>query len=175
MRRGIGTTRCAGSTLRPTGATPCTSRWIFPTGGRGHLARLRPTSGSIMTSTQSGNYRTTVDAERMTSYGAQSGHSVQPSGEPPMQRNVKILRRTAMWMFVAVLAIGSAFAFEHDTSSRGVMLDTLTLAKNDGSCEHDHQGPNSKPNCVPCTDEHGKTKGCKQPCTHGPNEDPKNN
>jgi len=92
-----------------------------------------------------------------------------------MRENAKILRRTLVWMLVAVFVIGGSLAFERDSRSTGIMLDTLTLAKNDGSCQKDHQGPDSKPNCVPCTDEHGKTKDCKQPCTHGPNEDPKNN
>jgi hypothetical protein len=92
-----------------------------------------------------------------------------------MHEKPRILRRTLIWMAVAAFAIGSAFAFEHTSHSGGVMLDSLTLAKNDGSCEKDHQGPDSKPNCVSCTDEHGKTHNCKQPCTHGPNEDPKKN
>jgi hypothetical protein len=84
-----------------------------------------------------------------------------------MHEKPRILRRTLIWMAVAAFAIGSAFAFEHTTKSGGVMLDTLTLAANDGTCQKDHQGPNSKPDCEPCTDEHGKVHNCHKPCVKG--------
>ena len=91
-----------------------------------------------------------------------------------MHGNAKILRRTMVWMLVAVFAIGGALFFEHDSSAKGVLLDSPTLVKNDGTCEQDHQGPDTKPNCVPCpesTKKSGEAKKCK-PCKTDENGDP---
>jgi len=83
-----------------------------------------------------------------------------------MHGNAKILRRTLIWMFVALFAVGGAFFFEHDSSAKGVMLDSPTLVKNDGTCTQDHQGPDSKPNCEQCPNN--PNKNCKEdPCAKG--------
>ena len=85
-----------------------------------------------------------------------------------MHGNAKILRRTLVWMFVAVFALAGAFAFEHDSSAKGVLLDNAALAKNDGSCD----GGN-KPNCQSCPDK--PDKNCKiDPCQKGNGDEKKN-
>jgi hypothetical protein len=86
---------------------------------------------------------------------------------PKMYGNAKILRRTLIWMFVALFAVGGAFMFEHDSGAKGVLLDSPTLVKNDGTCDG-----GSKPNCTPCPDN--ANKNCKEdPCAKG-NGDEKN-
>src|SRR3954454_11343656 len=87
-----------------------------------------------------------------------AGETVRTSGELSMHERPKILRRTLIWMVAAAFALTGAYFFEH-TSSSGVMIDALTLAKSDGTC----QG-GTKPDCEPCTDDHGKVHDCHKPC-----------
>src|ERR1044072_8923259 len=78
-----------------------------------------------------------------------------------MHGNAKILRRTLVWMTVAAFVLGGALFFEHDSGAKGVLLDSPTLVKNDGTCD----GGN-KPNCEQCPNK--PDKNCKEdPCAKG--------
>jgi hypothetical protein len=80
-----------------------------------------------------------------------------------MERTTRksVVRRTLLWLVIAVVAIGGSLGFEHDTSARGVLLDQSALVKNDGTCsEHGVEG--AKKDCEPCPLDH--SKNCHKAC-----------
>lgn len=109
-----------------------------------------------------------------------------------MHGNARILRRTLIWMFVALFAVGGAFFFEHDSSAKGVLLDSPTLVKDNHDCNapnppkdccsnanSDGKGecrgncdPNKHDNCEPC--HFDASKNCKEQCVDGHGNDKKN-
>src|SRR4051794_36270228 len=90
--------------------------------------------------------RQRAEMPSMAKIGSESTTPDEP-GTPdgPLGRR-SMVRRTLIWMFVAVVAMGGLLGFERDSTAKGVLLQDSSLVKHDDT---------------PCTDDHGhEHKNC---------------